>query len=145
ETLSGTYVTNALWQLAYYGNLWLWQWVLIMFLLLFMLLEGPMLTRRLVEIFGPSEEAESQAVEAFTDMALQVRNYLVWRTIINFGRAWLVGMVYQGPGLKQPWPWAILTAVFCYVPYIGPLAAGILPVIDAFVVLSPMYALAILV
>jgi predicted PurR-regulated permease PerM len=144
EILKGNYIINALWQLLYYGNVWLWQWVLIIFILFFMLLEGPMLTRRVVEIFGPSEEAQAQAVHAFADMAHQVRTFLVWRTIINFALALLVGTVYQWMHLKQPWTWAILTAILCYIPYIGPLAAGLPPVVDAFVTLSPMDALMIL-
>ena len=145
KTIEGDYITKALWDLTWYANNWIWQWILIMFLLLFMLLEGPMLTRRVTEIFGPSEEAIGHAVRALSDMALQVRTYLVWRTIINFALALLVGTVYQWMKLKQPWTWAIFTAVLCYVPYLGPLAAGIFPVIDAFVSVGPICALEILV
>jgi predicted PurR-regulated permease PerM len=144
QTLRGPYVTDALLKTAYFINLFVWQWVLVMFILLFMLLEGPMLTRRVVEIFGPSERAQAHAIHALSDMALQVRTYLVWRTIINFGLALLVGIVYQWFGLKQPWTWAILTAILCYVPYLGPIAAGILPVVDAFVMVSPWVSLEIL-
>ena len=144
ETLRGPFIPNFLWNFTYYANLWLWQWVLIMFILLFLLLEGPMLSRRVVEIFGPSAEAQAQAVAALGDMANQVRTYLVWRTIINFAMALVVGMVYQWLGLKQPWTWAMLTAILCYVPYLGPIAAGILPVIDAFIFVSPLHALGIL-
>ena len=145
KTIEGDYITKALWDLTWYANNWIWQWILIMFLLLFMLLEGPMLTRRVTEIFGPSEEAIGHAVRALSDMALQVRTYLVWRTIINFALALLVGTVYQWMKLKQPWTWAIFTAVLCYVPYLGPLAAGIFPVVDAFVSVGPICALEILV
>jgi predicted PurR-regulated permease PerM len=144
KTLEGDYLTKALIDLGWYANNWLWQWILIMFLLLFMLLEGPILTRRVTEIFGPSEEAKAHAVRALSEMALQVRTYLVWRTIINFALALIVGSVYQWMGLKQPWTWAIFTAVLCYVPYLGPLAAGIFPVVDAFVSVSPVCALGIL-
>ncbi len=145
KTLEGDYLTKALLELTWYANNWLWQWVLIMFLLLFMLLEGPILTRRVTEIFGPSAEAKSHALRALSEMALQVRTYLVWRTIINFALALLVGMVYQWLGLKQPWTWAIFTAVLCYIPYLGPLAAGIFPVVDAFVSVSPFGALEVLI
>jgi AI-2 transport protein TqsA len=144
KTLEGDYLTKALLDLLWYADNWLWQWILIMFLLLFMLVEGPILTRRVTEIFGPSEEAKAQALRALSDMALQVRTYLVWRTIINFALALLVGTVYQWMGLRQPWTWAIFTAVLCYIPYLGPLAAGIFPVLDAFVSVSPICALEIL-
>ena len=145
QLLNGPYITNALVQLGWYGNSWLWQWVLIMFILLFLLVEGPMLTRRVVEIFGPSEEAQARALDALGAMAHHVRTYLVWRTVVNFGLALLVGTVYQTMGLRQPWTWAFITGVLCYVPYIGPLAAGIPPVIDAFITLGPQYAVAVII
>ena len=131
-------------QLAWYANNWLWQAVLILFLLLFLLMEGPILTRRLVEIFGPSREAQSRAVVVLSAMAHQVRTYLIWRTIINLGLALLVGMVYQGLHLRQAWTWSFLTGVGCYVPYLGPIAAGVPPVLDAFLSAGPQQALAVL-
>jgi len=144
QTLQGPYITDALLQLAKYGNNLLWQAVLIMFLLLFLLMEGPVLTRRVAEIFGPSNEAKSRAVEALGAMAHHVRTYLVWRTIINLGLALLVGVVYQGLHLKQSWTWAFLTGVGCYVPYLGPIAAGVPPVLDAFLTTGPKQAVAVL-
>jgi predicted PurR-regulated permease PerM len=142
----GTSVANTLWSVGYYGNTWLWQWVLVMFILLFLLMEGPMLSRRVVEIFGPSEEAQAKAVETLSEMAGAIRTFLVWRTLVNFGLAVVVGLVYQWVfHLRQPWTWALLTAVVCYVPYLGPIFAGIPPVIDAFVSSpSPWYALGLI-
>jgi AI-2 transport protein TqsA len=144
---NGTYVTSVLWNVGYYGNNWLWQWVLVMFLLLFLLAEGPMLSRRVVEIFGPSGEAEAKAVETLTQMAKAVRTFLVWRTLVNFALGMIVGAVYHWVfGLSQSWTWALLTAIACYVPYLGPIFAGIPPVLDAFVASpSPWYALAVIV
>jgi AI-2 transport protein TqsA len=141
----GKYVTNFLWTAGYYGNSWLWEWVLIMFILLFLTLEGRMLSRRVVEIFGPSKEAQAKAVATLSEMARAVRTYLVWRTIVNFSLALVVGLVYQWVfQLSQPWTWALLTAVACYVPYLGPIFAGIPPVLDAFITHDPLYALAVI-
>ncbi len=118
---------------AVYGSSYLWQLILIMFILLFLLLEGRMLSRRVVEIFGPSLEVQTSARRVLADMAGQVRTYLVWRTIINVGVAVTVGVVYNWAGLAQPWTWAILTAVLFYIPYLGPIIAGVFPLVDAFV------------
>ena len=120
-------------RLAGYGGNFVWQSILIMFILLFLLLEGRMLSRRVVEIFGPGAAVQGKAVEALKDMANQVRAYLVWRTIINFALAAFLGMLYHLLGLKLAWTWALLTAVLWYIPYLGPIAAGVPPVIDAFV------------
>jgi predicted PurR-regulated permease PerM len=126
------FIFNALLRVAAYGGSWLWESILILFLVFFLLLEGRMLTRRVVEIFGPSEEAKGKAVEALKDIANQLRAYLVWRTIINCATALLLGVVYYCLDLSQPWTWTLLTAVLWYVPYLGPILAGVPPVLDAF-------------
>jgi AI-2 transport protein TqsA len=144
DTLEGPYIPEALLKTGGYGMMWIWEWMLVMFILLFMLIEGPMLSRRLVDVFGPSPDAKDKAVEALSEMARSVRTYLVWRTIVNFGLALAVGLIYEYVfHLKQPWTWAILTAVLFYVPYLGPLAAGVLPVLDAFFSVSPLAALGV--
>jgi predicted PurR-regulated permease PerM len=139
----GTYIAAALWNIGYFGNNWLWQWVLVMFILVFLLIDGRMLSRRVVEIFGPSREAEMKAVETLSEIARVVRTFLLWRTLVNIVLAIVVGVSYQWLfHLSQPWTWALLTAVACYVPYLGPIAAGIPPVFDAFLSSpSPWYAL----
>jgi predicted PurR-regulated permease PerM len=138
------YAPEALLQLASYGANWLWQWILILFILLFLLLEGRMLTRRAVEVAGPSHEVQARAGFILRDMARQVRTYLVWRTIINFGLAIVVGVVYHLAGLHQAWTWAMLLAILNYIPYLGPLVAGVPPVLDAFLSTSAVGALCIL-
>jgi len=136
---------EAIRQVVWYGCSWFWQWILIMFILLFLLLEGRMLTRRLVEVFGPSQEVRDKVGYALADMARQVRTYLVWRTIINFWLAIVVGAVFHIAGLSHPWTWAIILAVLNYVPYIGPIIAGIPPLVDAFLSVSPLAGLFILI
>jgi predicted PurR-regulated permease PerM len=119
---------------------WLWQGILIIFILLFVLLEGRMLTRRVVAIFGPSPEVQAKAGEVLSAMAVQVRTYLVWRTLINFGLAFVMGLIYWMLGLSQGWSWAILLGILNYIPYLGPLVAGVPPFIDAFFSASPVGA-----
>jgi AI-2 transport protein TqsA len=131
--------------LAEYASSGLWQWIIILFTLLFLLLEGRMLTRRVVEIFGPSPEVRAKAGEVISDMARSVRTYLVWRTIINFGLAIVIGLVFQFAGLRQAWTWAILLAILNYIPYLGPVLAGIPPFIDAFLFTDPVTTLVIVI
>jgi predicted PurR-regulated permease PerM len=130
-----------------YGLGWIWQWILIMFILLFLLLEGRMLSRRVVEIFGPRPQIQARAVLALQDMATQVRTYLVWRTIVNFALAIILGCFYKWViGLSQPWTWALVTAILCYIPYLGPITAGVFPFVDAFITCdTPWMAIVVLV
>lgn len=115
------------------GVEWLYLWFFILFLLFFLLLEGPTLARRLVEIFGPSAELKAKANEVLLETAQQIRTYIVWRTIINFGLALLMGFIYEWGGLRQAWTWAILLAILNYIPYLGPVLAGLPALADAFV------------
>ncbi len=115
------------------GLEWLFLWFFILFLLFFMMLEGPVLVRRVVEIFGPTEELKAKASDVLRETAQQIRTYIVWRTLINFALAIIVGIVFQAGGLQQPWTWAVLLFILNYVPYLGPFLAGVPPLLDAFV------------
>lgn len=114
------------------GGYWLWQSILIMFTLFFFLLEGRMLSRRIVEVFGPRPEVRARAIAALKAMGEDVRTFLVWRTIVNCVMALMLGLIYYFAGLSQPGTWAMLTAVLLYVPYLGTILAGIPPILDAF-------------
>ncbi len=139
-------VVNTLMSIASYGGNWLWETILIFFILFFLLLEGRDLTRHVVEIFGPSLAVRNKVGEALTDMSNQIRSYLVWRTIINFSMSLFLGLIYHILDLSQPWTWALMTAILWYVPYLGPIMAGVPPVVDAFVTCeSPWVAIGILV
>ena len=144
--LTGDYITNALLEVTKLGAAFLWQGVLILFILLFLLLEGELLAKKVRNIFGPGPQVQHQVTSAFKEMADAVRSYLVWRTIVNFGLAVALWLFYWSIGLKQPLLWAVLTFILCYVPYLGTIAAGIPPIVDALVyVNSPAIALLIVV
>lgn len=119
---------------------WTWQLIVIVFTLLFLLLEGRMLTRRVVAVFGPSPEVQAKAAEVLGAMAEQVRRYLVNRTLLNIGLAFVMGVVYYSLGLSQWLTWAVLLAVLNYIPYLGPIVAGAPPLVDAFLSGGPTVA-----
>ncbi len=123
----------ALPQAGWLGLEWLFLWFFILFLLFFLMLEGPVLARRLVDIFGPSAELKAKANEVLVETAQQIRVYIVWRTIINFGLALVIGISFQLGGLRQPWAWAWLLFILNYIPYLGPFLAGLPPFVDGFV------------
>lgn len=142
KTFEGEYLLQALGHALGYLSSYMWQFILILFILLFVLMEGRMLTRRIVEIFGPSTGVQEKVVSALASMSKVVRDFLVWRTIINIGIAVAVGAVYHMLGLRQAWVWGMLTGILCYIPYIGPIIAAGPPLLDALIHCpSPWYAL----
>jgi len=141
KTFEGEYITQELINLGKLGITWLWQSVLIIFILLFLLLEGDILARQIRQIFGNGRVMQGKVTAVLAEMAISVRAYLIWRTLVNVGLGLFLGLVYQFVGLRQPWTWALITAIFCYVPYLGTILAGIPPVLDAFIYVSPWHAL----
>lgn len=105
--------------------------VLILFVVLFLLLEGELLAKKVRAIFGTSSDSNRRVTEAISEMGEAIRTYLVWRTIINILLGLLVGVIYRFLGLEQWYLWAILTVILNYVPYIGTIAAGVPPVAEA--------------
>jgi AI-2 transport protein TqsA len=142
----GQTLTHALWVLFSYTNSWLWHWVLVVFIMVFMMVEGQMLARGLTEIFSDTGMSREQAKATLAAMAVEVRKYIVWRTLVNIVLGVTVAIAYRWIfHLKHPWTWGVLTMVASYVPYLGPLFAGIPPFIDAFMSSpTPWYAVGLL-
>lgn len=144
KLLNSDYLTNKLVELGQVGGNWIFQSILILFVLLFLLLEGRMLADRVKGIFGPSRVTQSRVTKALIEMAAAVQQYMIWRTLVNIGLGIALGVVYSIIGLSEPWTWGLFTMVLCYVPYIGTLVAGVPPVLDAFFTVSPTAALFVL-
>ena len=139
ENLS-TYLQN----LLVHGLGQLSQLVLILFITLFLLVEGELLAKRVRAIFGPSGETQTSVTRALAEMANAVQTYLVWRTIVNLGLGIVLGVVYKYVmNLEQWYLWAVITMVLSYVPYIGTIAAGAPPILEALVSGRPEIAFVI--
>ncbi|MBP3954317.1 AI-2E family transporter [Gemmata sp. G18] len=140
KQLTEEQLSSGLVKLSVLGLDHLWQAILVLFVTLFLLLEGQMLADKVKAIFGPSLEIRGRVTVALAEMSEAIRTYLVWRTIVNLGLALVLGSVYWYLGLKHWYLWALLVAVLSYVPYIGTIAAGIPPLVDALLFVDPYTA-----
>lgn len=138
-------LTQALLSVASVSAKLLFEATLILFILLFLLLEGKMLLRRVKDIFGSSIETQGQVAVAGQQIVRSLRSYLIWRTAINVVLGVMLGFVYSWMGLKQAWTWGILTMILTYIPYLGTILAGLPPLVDALFSVGPWAALAVLV
>jgi predicted PurR-regulated permease PerM len=126
-----------------YATSWTWQLGVTLFVTLFVLMEGKVLARRAVAIVGPSQEVQDAATRVLSEMANQVRTYLVWRTIINIGLGIVVWFIFWCFSLQQALTWAIVLMILNYIPYIGPILASIPPFLDAFIFNDPVSAVCV--
>lgn len=122
-----------------------WQSILVLFITLFLLYEAEHLAARIKEVFGQTLEAQGQVSGALDEMFHSVRGYIMWRTLVNIGLGLVMGVIYELLDLRQPWTWALVTMVLTYVPYLGTIAAGIPPILDAFIYTTPLTALGVLI
>jgi predicted PurR-regulated permease PerM len=141
ELFQGPKIEDALVAIVRIAAVYLWQTTLVMFITLFLLIEGQMLADKTRAIFGPSGETQRRVSIALAEMAEAIRTYLVWRTIVNLALGIVLGAVYKYSNLQYWYLWALLVVVFSYVPYIGTIAAGIPPFLDALVFVDPLTAL----
>ena len=119
--------------------------VLILFIVLFLLLEAELLAKKVRAIFGTSEDTQGRVTAALAAIAESIRTYLYWRTIVNFVLAVVLCLFYKYVcGLEQYLLWGVVTFVFTYVPYIGTLAAGVLPMLEAVIQGQPTTAFGIM-
>jgi len=144
EFFNGPKMEDAIIALVKGAGAYVWQTTLIMFITLFLLIEGQMLADKMRAIFGPSGETQRRVTIALSEMAEAIRTYLVWRTIVNLALGIILGAFYKYFGLQYWYLWALLVVVFSYVPYLGTIAAGIPPILDALVFVDPITALFIL-
>jgi len=145
EFFNGPKIEDAIVALVKAAGVYLWQTILITFITLFLLIEGQMLADKVRAIFGPSGETQRRVSVALAEMAEAIRTYLVWRTIVNLGLGIVLGVVYKAAGLQYWYLWALLIVFFSYVPYLGTIAAGIPPVLDALFFVDPLTSFGILV
>lgn len=119
--------------------------LLILFIVLFLLMEAEILAKKVRAIFGTGGDTQVRVTKALAAIAESIRMYLYWRTLVNFGLAVMLAAFYRSLGLEQYALWGVVTFVFTYVPYIGTVAAGSLPIMEAIILGEPVVALFIMV
>ncbi len=112
--------------------------VMVFFLTLLMLVEAPRWRDKLVTLIGAS--AREDTFDAIGVIAKRLRRYLLVRLVLGV----LTAALYVGwlwfHGLDLLLVWGLLTVALNFVPTIGSLISGILPVIYAVVTRDPWTA-----
>ncbi len=119
-------------------------------LLYFLLASQHWVLRRVVEAV-PRRRARALLLGGLRAAQRDIGSWLVVVGLVNTTVGLIMGAVLWALGLPNPTLWAVVTAVFCFVPYIGPMAlsallllAGISTFDTASQILSPVLAFALI-
>ena len=108
------------------------QLMMCLFVLFFLLYEGPVLRTKAINIVGTSLRRRRIALEIMRNVNEDVQRYLFNRVLTNLVLGIAVGIAYYGFGLKYAFLLAALAAIFNFVPYVGPLVGAIFPALAAY-------------
>ena len=94
--------------------------VVIFFLIYFLLIGGPALRRRLVELAGPEADGRRTASRILDDINAQIQRYLLVLLVTAAIVAVSTWVVLAWMGVENALTWALLAGAFNSIPYFGP-------------------------
>lgn len=105
------------------------QGFIILVLALFLLAESEMLTAKLTRFFARGPGDAQATVRTIHALTREIRTYLLARTLINVGMGLVVTLVLWLLGVRDPVMLGVFAALTNYVPYVGQVIGGALPVL----------------
>ena len=92
----------------------------------FILIEKEDLRNRVLRLAGTGQL--NRMTEAFDDAAMRVRRYLSLQILVNACFGLLIGVGLYFIGVPYPALWGAVAGILRIVPYVGTVAAGLLPI-----------------
>src|SRR6266403_3062651 len=110
---------------------------LVLLLVIFMLLKREDLRGRLIRLVGHGRI--STTTRAMEDAGRRVSRYLSTQFLVNTGYGICVAFGLQFIGVPNAALWALLAGVLRFIPYVGPWAGALLPVLLSFAISSSWF------
>ncbi len=109
------------------------QALMCLFVLFFILLEGPVLKTKAINLAGDSLKRRRVMLEILHNVNEDVQRYLFNRVITNAILALVVGGIYWMFGLRYAFLMGVFAGIFNFVPYVGPAVGSVFPVLVAYI------------
>jgi predicted PurR-regulated permease PerM len=106
---------------------WVIQGFIVLVLVLFLLAESPMLSRKTIQFFARSTKDARAAEVTLRSLNLQIRRFLLARTLINIGVGLVVAAALGAIGVKFPVALGVVACLTNFVPYVGQVVGGAVP------------------
>jgi predicted PurR-regulated permease PerM len=108
-------------------TIWVLQGFIILVLVIFLLVEGPMLTSKVVRFFAKTAGEADKTSAMLTQVTRKIRAFLVARTLINLCLGLVVAIGLWCLNVHFALFLGLFAAVTNFVPYIGQLIGGAVP------------------
>lgn len=105
------------------------NYILILIYVIFLLTEFGSIQRRILKAF--SHERSRKIADILSDIFIDLRRYIVGKTLINLSHAVLITIIFFIFGLDFAIVWGLLTFLMTYIPNIGAFVSTILPFVTA--------------
>jgi AI-2 transport protein TqsA len=109
------------------------QGFIVLVLVLFLLAESQMLTRKTIHFFARTSHDARSAEATLRSLNLQIRSFLLTRTLINIGMGSVIGLSLWLIGVKFPVLLGVFAGLTNFIPYVGQVVGGALPTLLALV------------
>jgi len=108
---------------------WVVQGFVVLVLVLFLLAESEMLFPKVVRFFTPAQGDARASERTLRKLVRQLRAYLIARTLINLALGLVVAGALKLLGVRFPLALGAFAALTNFVPYVGQVVGGALPVL----------------
>ena len=108
---------------------WIAQGFIVLILVLFLLAESQMLAPKVIRFFAGGASKAKTAETTLHALTRQIRAYLIARTLINIGMGVVVAIALWLLQVQFPIVLGIFAALTNFVPYVGQVVGGALPVL----------------
>jgi AI-2 transport protein TqsA len=110
---------------------WIAEGFIILVLVLFLLAESPMLSRKTIHFFARSSKDARSAEATLRSLNLQIRRFLLTRTLINVGVGLVVALALGAIGVRFPVALGAIACLTNFIPYVGQVIGGAVPTLVA--------------
>jgi AI-2 transport protein TqsA len=107
------------------------QGFIVLVLVLFLLAESQMLTRKTIHFFARTSHDARSAEATLRSLNQQIRSFLLTRTLINIGMGTVIGVALWLIGVKYPVLLGVFAGLTNFIPYVGQVVGGALPTLLA--------------
>lgn len=108
---------------------WVVQGFIVLVLVIFLLIESEMLTTKVVRFFARTPGEARAAGEMLAQITRKIRAYLVARSLLNAGLGVVLALGLWAMDVHFAFILGLVAALTNFVPYIGQLIGGALPVL----------------